>query len=234
MARIDDDIVAKASFYAGLSQTYAPEEVPADIRTNGNSLLRDIVNSVCNDEQVDRGSVIEERTTSGEVFMDEDDGLVPQSVIYDGKELTLVDLKDFLTTYKNNKNVATIYHSTNTSLGVDHDGYTILTYVTGTLEIISDRAISIDDEGDYLKVDCRNAVKGYIVDFLAYRMASLYQQSTKEECGNNMLISYNQCKKKVHSALMLADPMEAYKRIQHANGSPNYGKGRSRDALRGE
>lgn len=112
MARIDEDIVAKAAFYAGLAQTLAPEELPDDIRSNGNSLLKDVVSSVSSDPQVDRGLVKKVmRLENGKLEFSTKSKLIPVNVIYRNKRLTTVGLEDFLTVYSNSPDVVCIYHS---------------------------------------------------------------------------------------------------------------------------
>lgn len=112
MSRIDDDIVAKAAFYAGLSQTLAPEELADDIRSNGNSLLKDAVDSISADKLVDRGLIKKVvQLEDGKATFNSRSRCVPFNVIHNGKLLTLVGVEDFLTTYANNRNVACIYHS---------------------------------------------------------------------------------------------------------------------------
>lgn len=251
MARIDDDIVAKAAFYAGLSQTLAPEELADDIRSNGNSLLKDVVESICADTSVDRGIIRKKMVVEdGKVIFRSIDRCVPAFVICKGEKMTLVGIEDFLTEYKDSHNVVCIYHSVedaeermpigshiaaktegvlsdvvNGGVFVDDNNRPIVTndvflrdmeddvIIVEThlqdgeeIDIVCNRAISLDDTMGYFRVDCRKEVKAYIVDYTAYLMASMYQMSTKEDCAARMQLSLNHCKKVEVPHIMVADP----------------------------
>lgn len=250
--RLDEDIVAKASFYAGLATTFAPEELPDDIRTNGNSLLRDVVNSVCESNEVDRGQVVVKVETKGQVHFSFDSGITPCNVIKDGKELTLVGLTDFMTEYRNNTNVCCIHHSVvsgtedvassiivdefgkvlvdekdnfligeSVTRGVYYDVISVKTWCEGELEIVCDKMIKIDNTKPYLRIDCRDAVRTYIIDFLSYRMASLYKMDTIATCNENMQLSLKQCKKVIIPHQSVADPILGMRRMMNNLNSPS-------------
>lgn len=266
MARIDEDIVAKAAFYAGLSQTIDPMELPDDIRTNGNSLLKDAVESISSNKEVDRGiKKIDAHLVNGKIEFAKSSKLTPFNVLYKGKLLTLVGIEDFLTTYAGNTNVACIYHTTlsgyeeivKSSLIVDSAGRYI-TDESGNIfttndgedrEILEDvicvethlgdedvtilcnRSIEVDNSKGFLRVDCRNEVRAYVIDYTAFLLASLYQMASKEDCANRMAVSLEHCKKVEVPHIMVADPYVGMANMQ--GQSPFRNGGSTSNPMRG-
>lgn len=265
MARIDEDIVAKAAFYAGLSQTINPMELPDDIRTNGNSLLKDAVESISANKEVDRGiKKLNVQLNEGQYYFDAEDKMIPFNVIHKGKLLTLVGIEDFMTTYANSTDVACIYHTTLDSeeyvingllvtnrgeylksddghlivdagdkiRDCDADAICVETHLgEEEVTILCNRMIGIDETKGFLRVDCRNEVRAYVIDYTAFLLASLYQMASKEDCASRMAISLEHCKKIEVPHIMVADP---YVGMANMRGqSPLRNSGSSSNPMRG-
>lgn len=229
-----DDIVAKALFYAGLVETEDSLSIPPDMRANGTAVLLDIVQSLGDSGLISAGESFKPFqvnvvdgigyvTLNTTTLTDPTTNEVVVKEVCVGKEvLEPVSPKDFLTIYKGSKNVCTVLDGMNgnyvaTWLDNTQTGIAVVTVKPTVSEVTS-----TETEGlKYYKLVATPQSLLYVQDYLAYRLASLYNVASKDNCKEMLLISGANVSKPHINAQSKSDPAQAINNLLH--GKAVYG-----------
>lgn len=223
MARLETDIVAKSSFYAGIVQAYTPEELPEDMRSNGDTLLFDIEKSLSSAKDIDNGDFLGNflcyedgvlRDSQGELIKN----VTVQNVIYKNKKLVEVGKAEFFSEYAEDPTKYCI------TIDEDENVYVRTHLPAGSacivLALVPMKVFKPEDR-NYLQIACRSACEQYIVDLLAFRLATLYQMSTAQGLAACMALSLNTARRTYVNHISEPDPIGGMKKLLNGGVSPS-------------